>query len=110
MPRMFFAAAAIGLAACSQNPPPSTTASCAGNRVLIVTNGGDEAVNVYALNGRTSTEIGTVPQGKKELTVPTNVRATSFYAVAISRVALGGSQASATTDTRVTFVEDCRPK
>jgi len=110
MPRMLFAAAAIVLAACSQNPPPSTSVNCAGTRVLIVTNGGDEAVNVYALNGRTSTEIGTVPQGKKELTLPANVRATSFYAVAISRLALGGSHVSATTETRVTFVEDCRPK
>jgi hypothetical protein len=107
---MLFAAAAIGLAACSQNPAPSTTASCAGTRVLIVNNGGDEAVNVFAVNGRTSTEIGTVPQGKKELTVPTNVRATSFYAVAISRLAMSGSHVSATTDSRVTFVEDCRPK
>jgi len=78
--------------------------------VLIVTNGGDEAVNIIAVNGRTSTEIGTVPQGRKELTVPANVRATSFYAVASSRMAIGGSPVSATTETRVTFAEDCRPK
>lgn len=110
MTRVFFAAAAIGLAACSHNPPPSTTASCAGNRFLIVTNGGDEAVNVFAVNGRTTTEIGTVPQGKKELAVPANVRATSFYAVAVSRPVFAGSPVSATTDTRVTFVEECRPK
>lgn len=110
MTKMLFALAAIGLMACSQNPPPSTTASCAGNRVLTVTNAGDEAVNVYALNGRTSTEIGTVPQGKKEVTVPPNVRATSFYAVAISRLVFAGSPLSAPTETRVTFVEECRPK
>src|SRR5215210_6654760 len=70
MTRIFRAAAAIGLAACSHNPPPSATTNCAGNRVLIVTNGGDEAVNVFAVNGRTSTEIGTVPLGKKELVIP----------------------------------------
>ena len=110
MTRVLFAAAALGLAACSHNPPPSTSSSCLGTRVLHVTNGGDEAVNVYAVNGRTTTEIGTVPQGKKELTVPSNVRATSFYAVAISRLAIGGSPVSATTDTRVTFAEECRPK
>jgi hypothetical protein len=110
MTRMLFAAAAIGLAACSQNPPPSATTSCVGTRVLVVTNAGDEAVNVYAVNGRTSTEIGTVPQGKKELTIPPNVRATSFSAVAISRPVFAGSPVSATTDTRVTFAEDCRPK
>ena len=100
----------LGAMACSSNPPPSTTASCAGTRVLTVTNGGDEAVIVYALNGRTSTEIGSVPQGKKELTVPPNVRATSYYAVAISRPVFAGQPISATTETRVTFVEDCRPK
>lgn len=110
MPRTLFVAAAIGLAACSQNPPPSAATSCTGTRILVVNNGGDEAVNVYALNGRTSTEIGTVPQGKKELTIPPNVRATSFYAVAISRPVFAGSPISAPTDTRVTFVEDCRPK
>ena len=110
MTRWFLAAAAVALASCSNNPPPSTTAACAGNRVLIVTNGGDEAVNVYAVNGRTSTEIGTVPQGKKELVIPPNVRATSFYAAAISRPVFAGSPISATTDTRVKFVEDCRPK
>jgi hypothetical protein len=110
MTRSLLAAAAIVLAACSTNPPPSAMPSCAGNRVLIVTNGGDEAVNVYAVNGRTTTEIGTVPQGKKDIVVPSNVRATSFYAVAISRLAIAGSAVSATTDTRVTFVEECRPK
>ena len=110
MTRVLFAAAVMGLAACSSNPPPSTTASCQGTRVLHVTNGGDEAVNVFAVNGRSSTEIGTVPQGKKELIVPPNVRATSFYAVAISRMAIGGSVLSAPTDTRVTFAEECRPK
>lgn len=108
MTRVLFTFAAVALVACSQNPPPSSTTGCMGTRVLIVTNAGDEAVNVYALNGRTSTEIGTVPQGKKELTVPANVRATSFYAVAISRIAIAGSAAAATTETRVTFVEDCR--
>src|SRR5689334_24795677 len=77
MTRAFFFVTAVALAACSHNPPPSTTASCAGNRFLIVTNGGDEAVNVFAVNGRTNTEIGTVPQGKKELAVPANVRARS---------------------------------
>ena len=96
--------------ACSQNPPPSAIVGCKGTRVLIVNNAGDEAVNVYAVNGRTSTEIGTVPQGKKELTVPATVRATSFYAVAISRMAIAGSPVAATTDTRVIFVEECRPK
>ena len=111
MPRMLSLAGLVAaLAACSQNPAPSTSASCAGTRVLIVTNAGDEAVNVFAANGRTSTEIGTVPQGKKELTVPPTVRATSFYAVAISRMAVGGSHVAATTDTRVTFVEECRPR
>lgn len=110
MTRGFFIAAAVSLAACSSNPPPSTTTSCAGTRILHVTNGGDEAVNVFAVNGRTQTEIGTVPQGKKDLTVPPNVRATSFYAVAISRLVFAGSPISATTETRVTFVEECRPK
>jgi hypothetical protein len=111
MTRMIFIAGAVALAACSQNRAPSSiTAGCAGTRVLLVTNGGDEAVNVYAQNGRTSTEIGTVPLGKKELTVPPNVRATSFYAVAISRLAISSSHVSATTDTRVTFVEECRPR
>ena len=109
MSRVLLTAVAIGLTACSQNPPPSV-GTCLGSRVLTVTNGGDEAVNVYAMNGRTSTEIGTVPQGKKELTVPSNVRATSFYAVAISQLAISGSHVSATTNTRVTFVEECRPK
>ena len=78
--------------------------------MLTVTNGGDEAVIVYALNGRTSTEIGAVPIGKKELIVPSTVRATSFYAVATSRMAFAGSPISATTDTRVTFAEECRPR
>ena len=110
MTRILFVVAAASVAACSQNPPPSASTGCLGTRVLIVTNGGDEAVNVYAVNGRTSTEIGTVPQGKKEITVPPNVRATSFYAVAISRLAISGSHVSATTDSRVTFAEDCRPK
>ena len=110
MMRMLGLAVAVVLAACSQNPPPSVATGCQGTRVLIVTNGGDEAVNVYAVNGRTTTEIGTVPLGKKELTVPPNVRATSFYAVAISRLAISGSHVSATTDSRVTFAEDCRPK
>ena len=110
MKRVLFALAAALLTACSQNPPPSSTTTCAGTRVLIVNNGGDEAVNVFAVNGRTTTEIGTVPQGKKELTIPPNVRATSFYAVAISRLAISGSHVSATTETRVTFAEDCRPK
>jgi hypothetical protein len=97
------------LAACSANPAPTTTAAvCSGNRVLIVNNGGDEAVRVYAVNGRTSVEIGTAPQGKKEITIPRNVRATSFYAVAISQLALSGSSLSAPTDTRITFQEDCR--
>jgi hypothetical protein len=110
MTRVLFVVAAIALAACSKNPAPSTSAGiCAGNRVLTVTNGGDEAVNVYAVNGRTTTEIGTVPQGTKQITVPSNVRATSFYAVAISQL-MGGSHVSATTDTRVKFVEECRPK
>ena len=110
MTKVALVAALIGLAACSQNPPPSATTGCAGSRVLIVNNGGDEAVNVYAVNGRTNTEIGTVPQGKKEITIPPRVRATSYYAVAISQMAIGGSVVSATTDTRVTFVEECRPK
>jgi hypothetical protein len=111
MTRMRFAAAALVLAACSSNPPPSTqTGGCTGTRVLLVNNGGDEGVIVYAQNGRTSTEIGAAPQGKKEITIPATVRATSFYAVAISQIALGGSHTSATTDTRVTFVEECRPK
>lgn len=110
MTKVALVAALIGLVACSRNPPPSATARYAGTRVLIVSNGGDEAVNVYAVNGRTNTEIGTVPQGKKEITIPSNVRATSYYAVAISRMAIGGSVVAATTDTRVTFVEECRPK
>jgi hypothetical protein len=110
MTRAVFFALAVTLAACSSNPPPSTTGSCAGTRVVHVTNGGDEAVLVYALNGRTSTEIGAVPQGKKDLTVPPNVRATSFYATAISRPVFAGSPISATTDTRVTFVEECVAK
>src|SRR3954467_5240360 len=107
MTRMLFAAAVIGLAACSQNPPPSASTSCAGNRVLLVTNGGDEAVIIYAVNGRTTTDIGTVPVGKKELAIPSNVRATSFFASAISRPVFAGSAVSATTDSRVTFAEDC---
>jgi hypothetical protein len=108
--------AAAAAAACARSTqvgsPAATTATtaCAGTRILVVNNGGDEAVNVYALNGRTSTEIGSVPQGKKELTVPPNVRATSFYAVAISRTAIGGSVMSAPTETRVIFQEECRPK
>jgi hypothetical protein len=107
---MVFAAALIGIAACSQNPAPSAATSCAGTRVLLVNNGGDEAVIIYAVNGRTTTEIGTVPQGKKEIVVPANVRATSFFASAISRPVFAGSPVSATTDSRVTFAEDCRPK
>ena len=100
---------AAALAACSSNPAPTTTAAvCSGNRVLIVNNGGDEPVRVYALNGRTSVEIGTAPLGKKEIPVPKNVRATSFYAVAISQLAINGSAMSAPTDSRVTFQEDCR--
>lgn len=110
MTKVALAAAVVLLAACSQNPAPSTSGSCAGTRVLTVNNAGDEAVNVYALNGRTSTEIGTVPIGKKELVIPPTVRATSFYAVAISRMAIGGSPIAATTDTRVIFAEECRPK
>ena len=99
------------LAACSANPAPTTTAAvCSGTRILTVTNGGDEGVIVYALNGRTSTEIGAVPQGKKELVIPPNVRATSFYAAGLSRLQVGGSITTAPTDTRVTFVEECRPK
>jgi hypothetical protein len=66
-------------------------------------------VIVYALNGRTSVEIGAAAVGRKEITVPRNVRATSFYAVAISRQALSGSALTAPADTRVTFQEDCRP-
>jgi hypothetical protein len=107
---MLLVLTAVGLVACSRNPPPSSSASCAGTRTLNVTNGADEAVIVYALNGRTSTEIGTVPPGKKEITVPSNVRATSFYALAISQLVFVGSAVSAPTDTRVTFVEGCRPK
>src|SRR5215204_2569580 len=99
MTRMLFVVVAIGLVACSQNAPPSMATSCAGTRVLTVNNGGDEAVIIYAVNGRTSTEIGAVPQGKKELTIPPNVRATSFYAAAISRPVISGSHVSATTDT-----------
>jgi hypothetical protein len=110
MTRILLAFGAISLVACSRNPAPSVTASCVGNRVLTVTNGGDEAVIVYALNGRSSTEIGAAPQGTKELIVPPNVRATSFYAVAISRLVFAGSPVSAPTETRVTFVEACRPK
>lgn len=105
-----FVAATVLVSGCSQNPAPSSTAAvCSGTRVLIVNNGAEEAVNVYALNGRTSVEIGTVAVGKKEITVPRNVRATSFYAVAISRQALSGSALTAPADTRVTFQEDCRP-
>jgi hypothetical protein len=110
MTKVAVAATVIALAACSKNPPPSAIGTCAGNRVLTVNNAGDEAVNVYALNGRTSTEIGTVPIGKKEIVIPSTVRATSFYAVAISRMAIAGSPVAATTDTRVIFVEECRPK
>jgi hypothetical protein len=77
--------------------------------VLTVNNGAEEAVIVYALNGRTSVELGAAPPGKKEITVPRIVRATSFYAVAISRQALNGSALTAPADTRVTFQEDCRP-
>ena len=99
------------LAACSANPAPTTTAAvCQGTRILHVNNGGDEAVIVYAINGRTSTEIGAAPQGKKELVIPDNVRATSFYAAAISRPPLASSHVTATTDSRVTFAEECRPK
>ena len=112
MPRLIsLILSCAALAACSSNPPPSSTAAaCAGNRVLIVNNAGDEAVIVYALNGRTQTEIGTVPQGRKEIIVPPATRATSFFATTISRPAISGSAVSATTDTRVTFREECRPK
>ena len=107
--RPFVAAAAL-LAACSQNPAPSTTAAvCSGTRVLIVNNAAEEAVIVYALNGRTSVEIGAAAVGRKEIVVPRTVRATSFHAVAISRQALNGSALTAATDTRVTFQEECRP-
>lgn len=81
---------------------------CAATRVLVVQNGAEEAVNVFALNGRTSTEIGTAAPGKKEITLATNLRATSFYAVAISRLAIAGSPQAAPTDTRVTFTLECR--
>ena len=103
--------AAAVIAACSQNPPPSsTTPACNGNRVLVVNNAGDEAVIVYAINGRTSVELGAVAQGKKELAIPSHVRATSFFARAISAPALSSSPISATTDSRVIFQEECRPK
>jgi len=105
------AAAVLGVAACSSNPLPSTTMpTCLGKRVLIVSNGGDEPVNVYAINGRTSTELGAAPIGKKELVIPDTVRATSYYAVAMSRLAINGAAQTATTDTRILFQEECRPK
>ena len=105
------AAATLAAAACSSNPPPSTTMpTCLGKRVLIVNNGGDEPVNVYAINGRTKVEIGAAPIGKKELVIPDSVRATSYYAVAMSRVVLDGAAQTATTDTRIVFQEECRPK
>jgi hypothetical protein len=100
------------VAACSPRTPAVGAAPgeapCAGTRVLAVQNGADEAVDVYASSGRTSTLIGTVPPGKKDLTIPREVHASSFYAVAISRGALGGSGVSAPVDQRVIFLLDCR--
>ena len=96
---------------CSKSTPQSQASSpvpCAGTRVLIVQNGADEAVNVYAMNGRNSTEIGTAAPGRKEITLATNQRATSFYAVAVSRLAISGSAQAAPVDTRVVFQLQCR--
>ena len=97
--------------ACSKTPVTSQTPAaeaCPGTRVLVVQNGADEAVKVYAVNGRDATEIGSAAPGRKEITVPTNQRATSFYAVAVSRLAIGGSVMSAPADTRVIFQLQCR--
>ena len=96
--------------ACSKSTPPSQIgpAPCEGTRVLVVQNGADEAVNVYALNGRSSTEIGTAAPGRKEITLAATQRATSFYAVAVSRLAISGSALSAPADTRVIFQLQCR--
>jgi hypothetical protein len=96
--------------ACSKSTPPSQIgpAPCAGTRVLVVQNGADEAVNVYALNGRNSTEIGTAAPGRKEITLAANQRATSFFAVAVSRLAISGSAMAAPVDTRVIFQLQCR--
>ena len=96
--------------ACSTSTPPSQVgpAPCPGTRVLVVQNSADEAVNVYAMNGRNSTEIGTAAPGRKEITLAANQRATSFYAVAVSRLAIAGSAMSAPADTRVIFQLQCR--
>jgi hypothetical protein len=107
------AAAGVSLvlaAACSKSAPPSQVGPvpCEGTRVLVVQNGAQEAVNVYAMNGRNSTEIGTAAPGRKEITIPANLRATSFYAVAVSRLAIAGSVLSAPADTRVIFELQCR--
>lgn len=99
------------LAACSPTRPAaegSSPAPCAGTRVLVVQNGAEEAVNVFALNGRTSTEIGTAAPGKKEITLASTLRATSFYATAVSRQVFAGSPQAAPTDTRVSFTLECR--
>lgn len=98
-----------GCAPRSATGSPSATPACTATRVLIVNNGGDEAVNVYAVNGRTSTDIGTAAPGRKEIIIKPTVRATSYFAVAISRLAIGGSVMSAPVETRVTFQEECRP-
>lgn len=106
--------AAVGVAGCRPreaavgSPAPATSSQCNGARVLAVQNGSEEAVDVYADNGRTSTLIGTVPPGKKEITLAREVRATSFHAVAVSRGALGGSGVSAPVDQRTIFQLECR--
>lgn len=106
--------AAVLLAGCRPreaavgSPAPATSSQCNGTRVLAVQNGGQEPVDVYADNGRTSVLIGTVPPGKKEITLARDIRATSFHAVAVSRGALGGSGVSAPVDQRTIFQLECR--
>jgi hypothetical protein len=103
---------ALVVAACGPARPATSSEPalppCADTRVLIVQNGGDEGVIVYARNGRTSTEIGAAPIGRKEITVPASVRATSFYAVALSRNVFSGSAQAAPVETRVVFTLECR--
>lgn len=107
-----FGALLVAAVACGPARPATLSEPalppCAGTRVLIVQNAGDQAVLVFARSGRSTTEIAAAPIGRTEVTVPSGVRATSFYATAASRSAVGGSLQSAPVDTRVTFLLECR--
>jgi hypothetical protein len=72
----------LALAACASNPAPDTTAStCPGQRMVVVNNDWNQAIDVYASTGAV---IGSVrPREREEFVLPENAR--FAYARASSR-------------------------